>query len=213
MSAIPIGFILGGPIAGAILGVDCFGIPGWRWLFLLEGIPAIILGLATLFFLPDRPSQARWLRAEEEQLDHCSTRGRAGGQSTHAAYDTPTSGRGRDAHGWPLFLPIPAAMPSGFGNRRCSSALPAWSILLSELDGLNRLWCGSDWDAHTRLELGSHARAPLALRPSTISGFPGVGCVVPLSSIKCTPYRGAHAGRIQEPLHIYRLFGRCPLHF
>jgi ACS family tartrate transporter-like MFS transporter len=65
MSAIPIGFILGGPIAGAILGVNWLGIPGWRWLFLLEGIPAVILGIATLFFLPDRPNQARWLRAEE----------------------------------------------------------------------------------------------------------------------------------------------------
>jgi ACS family tartrate transporter-like MFS transporter len=65
MSAIPIGFILGGPIAGAILGVHWLGVPGWRWLFLLEGIPAIILGIATLFFLPDRPSEARWLRAEE----------------------------------------------------------------------------------------------------------------------------------------------------
>jgi MFS transporter, ACS family, tartrate transporter len=65
MSAIPIGFILGGPIAGAILGVHWLGIQGWRWLFLLEGIPAIILGIATLFFLPDRPNEARWLRAEE----------------------------------------------------------------------------------------------------------------------------------------------------
>ncbi len=65
MSAIPIGFILGGPIAGAILGVRWLGVPGWRWLFLFEGVPAIILGIATLFFLPDRPNQARWLRAEE----------------------------------------------------------------------------------------------------------------------------------------------------
>lgn len=65
MSAIPIGFIVGGPIAGTILGVNWLGIPGWRWLFLLEGVPAIILGIATLFFLPDRPSQARWLRADE----------------------------------------------------------------------------------------------------------------------------------------------------
>jgi ACS family tartrate transporter-like MFS transporter len=65
MSAIPVGFIVGGPIAGAILGVQWLGVPGWRWLFLLEGIPAIILGVATLFFLPDRPNEARWLRAEE----------------------------------------------------------------------------------------------------------------------------------------------------
>ena len=65
MSAIPIGFILGGPIAGAILGVHWAGITGWRWLFLFEGIPAIVLGIATLFFLPDRPKEVRWLRDDE----------------------------------------------------------------------------------------------------------------------------------------------------
>ncbi len=65
MSAIPIGFILGGPIAGLILGVNWLGIAGWRWLFLFEGIPAITLGIATLLFLPDRPAEARWLREDE----------------------------------------------------------------------------------------------------------------------------------------------------
>src|SRR3954468_4263377 len=67
MSAIPIGFIIGGPIAGVILGVHWLGITGWRWLFLFEGIPAILLGFATLFFLPDRPNDARWLRPEERE--------------------------------------------------------------------------------------------------------------------------------------------------
>ena len=65
MSAIPIAYILGGPLAGAILGVHWLGLPGWRWLFLLEGVPAILLGIATLFLLPDRPREARWLRTEE----------------------------------------------------------------------------------------------------------------------------------------------------
>src|SRR6266581_4531675 len=65
MSAIPIGFILGGPIAGAILGTHWLNISGWRWLFLLEGIPAILLGATTLFVLPDRPKDARWLTPDE----------------------------------------------------------------------------------------------------------------------------------------------------
>lgn len=65
MSAIPISAIVGGPLAGAILGINWLGFPGWRWLFLLEGVPAVILGIATLLWLPDRPGEARWLRAEE----------------------------------------------------------------------------------------------------------------------------------------------------
>lgn len=65
MSAIPIAYILGGPIAAEILKVRWLEIPGWRWLFLLEGIPAILLGAATLLFLPDRPQQARWLTNDE----------------------------------------------------------------------------------------------------------------------------------------------------
>jgi sugar phosphate permease len=65
MSAIPIGFMIGGPIAGAILGVHWLGIIGWRWLFLLEGLPAVVLGMGALFVLPDWPNEARWLRPDE----------------------------------------------------------------------------------------------------------------------------------------------------
>jgi len=65
MSAIPIGFMVGGPIAAAILDVNWFGLAGWRWLFVLEGLPAILLGIVTLFWLPDRPNEVKWLRVDE----------------------------------------------------------------------------------------------------------------------------------------------------
>jgi len=67
MSAIPIGLAVGGPIAAAILSVDWLGLAGWRWLFLLEGLPAILLGVVTLFWLPDRPAEVRWLRNDERE--------------------------------------------------------------------------------------------------------------------------------------------------
>src|SRR5437763_3968731 len=65
MSAIPMGFIIGGPLAGLILTVHWFDVSGWRWLFLLEGLPAIFFGIATFFLLPDRPSEARWLQTAD----------------------------------------------------------------------------------------------------------------------------------------------------
>jgi len=65
MAAIPVANVIGSPLAGAILGVRWAGWPGWRWLFVLEGIPAVIFGLVTLYFLPDWPRDAKWLEPEE----------------------------------------------------------------------------------------------------------------------------------------------------
>ncbi len=65
MAAIPIGFMIGGPIAVSILRVNWLGISGWRWLFLMEGAPAVVLGIASFFCLPDQPEAAPWLPNEE----------------------------------------------------------------------------------------------------------------------------------------------------
>jgi ACS family tartrate transporter-like MFS transporter len=67
MAAIPISNIFGSPLAGWILGLNWLGLQGWRWLFVVEGIPAVIFGVTTLFLLTDWPSQAKWLAAEEKE--------------------------------------------------------------------------------------------------------------------------------------------------
>jgi MFS transporter, ACS family, tartrate transporter len=59
--AVPTASLIGSPIAGWLLGVHWWQLAGWRWLFILEGIPAIVLGIVTIFYLTDWPSQARWL--------------------------------------------------------------------------------------------------------------------------------------------------------
>jgi len=63
--AVPTASFIGSPIAGWLLGVHWWQLAGWRWLFILEGIPAIILGVVTFFYLTDWPSQARWLPDNE----------------------------------------------------------------------------------------------------------------------------------------------------
>jgi ACS family tartrate transporter-like MFS transporter len=67
MAAIPVANVMGSPLAGWLLGVNWFGIPGWRWLFIVEGIPAVVLGIVTLFYLTDWPHQARWMPADEQE--------------------------------------------------------------------------------------------------------------------------------------------------
>ncbi len=67
MAAIPLSFVIGSPLAGWILGHPWLGIEGWRWLFALEGLPAILLGATAFFYLTDWPSQAAWLAPSERQ--------------------------------------------------------------------------------------------------------------------------------------------------
>jgi sugar phosphate permease len=67
MAAIPIANIIGSPISGLLLGIHWLGIAGWRWLFILEGIPAIVMGIVTLFYLTDWPHQAKWLPDDERE--------------------------------------------------------------------------------------------------------------------------------------------------
>ncbi len=61
MVGIPVSEIIGAPFSGLLLQVHWLGLEGWRWLFILEGVPAMVLGVVTIYYLTDRPEQARWL--------------------------------------------------------------------------------------------------------------------------------------------------------
>jgi ACS family tartrate transporter-like MFS transporter len=64
-SAVPAASLIGSPLAGWLLGVHWLQLAGWRWLFILEGFPAIALGIITIFYLTDWPKQADWLPQDE----------------------------------------------------------------------------------------------------------------------------------------------------
>ena len=66
MAAVPIATVVGGPVSGALLQLDGLGgLKGWQWMFLIEGLPAVLLGLVALKFLTDRPADATWLTPRE----------------------------------------------------------------------------------------------------------------------------------------------------
>jgi MFS transporter, ACS family, tartrate transporter len=61
MGAIPMSFVIGAPVAGWIMGHNWLGISGWRWLFVVEGVPAVLMGAVAFLYLTDRPAEANWL--------------------------------------------------------------------------------------------------------------------------------------------------------
>ncbi len=65
--ALPVSVALGAPISTAILGLDGFlGYAGWKWIFLMEAVPTVLIGIFVLFALTDKPSGASWLSTAEK---------------------------------------------------------------------------------------------------------------------------------------------------
>lgn len=83
MAALPVSFIIGSPLSGAILGVHWLGLSGWRWVFIIEGVPAVVCGVLNLWLLTDWPAQARWLSAEEGAAVEAALRREWRGKPAH----------------------------------------------------------------------------------------------------------------------------------
>ena len=69
MVAIPVSSVIGGPVSGWLLTMDgTAGIAGWQWMFILEGLPVVLIGLALLWLLADRPEDVSWLTDDERRI-------------------------------------------------------------------------------------------------------------------------------------------------
>ena len=89
MVAIPISIAIGAPLSTSILGLDgLLGLKGWQWLFIFEGLPAVLLSAAVLFFMTDRPAHAKWLTiAERDWLEGALQEERRAVQAVHGAFN------------------------------------------------------------------------------------------------------------------------------
>jgi ACS family tartrate transporter-like MFS transporter len=169
MSAIPLANIVGSPIAGKILGIHWYGLPGWRWLFILEGIPALVLGIVTIFYLTDRPAQATWLRGEErewitQELERDKLRKKAGISVWQAlrqynvilltlVYFLGTAGH----YGFTFWLPTMLKRASGF-----STWIVTMLVVLPYLAALAATLLNG-WHSDRTQERRLHAAIPLFL--------------------------------------------------
>ena len=66
-AAIPASAIIGAPLSAIFLKLHWLGFAGWRWLLILEGVPAVIIGVVTIYYLTDHPRQAKWLPQDERE--------------------------------------------------------------------------------------------------------------------------------------------------
>jgi ACS family tartrate transporter-like MFS transporter len=86
MVALPISSVIGSPVSTAMLSLEARGLHGWQWMFLLEGIPAVLCGIAVLVFLRDGPAKAPWLTTQERTwLQNELTREQPHGTSSHSS--------------------------------------------------------------------------------------------------------------------------------
>ncbi len=183
--AIPVSLTSGAAISALVLRLHWFGLDGWRWVFILQGIPAVLFGFITLFYLTDHPRQARWLEREEREwiaaeIDQENQRQRASGH-----VDVLAALRQRNvvllslslffanigAFAFVLWLSTSIQKASGFSvivSTACS-ALPFGAALLSVI----LFGRSSDRTGERKL----HAAVPLALAAlffvlSTLPGQP-----------------------------------------
>lgn len=114
MTAGPLSAVVGGPVSGVLLGLHGFAkLAGWQWLFLMEGLPAVLLGIVVFFYLTDAPRDAQWL-SSSERLWLTDTLGR----EPCAMKGTPLAAF-KSRYVWLLALGL-------FGVTTCTSGLSLW---------------------------------------------------------------------------------------
>jgi MFS family permease len=182
MAAIPFSNLVGAPLSGLLLEVNWLGLPGWRWVFILEGFAPVLAGIATLFVLPDRPAKVTWLKDDERAwlLDELDREHR--GKQVHGHWvwvlhlgtvlllTMVYFGQNLASYGLTFFLPaiiksllgLKSETYSVLGLRVSSDQLATYLSGLVWLMGLIGLLLNG-WHSDRSRERPWHAAVPLAL--------------------------------------------------
>jgi ACS family tartrate transporter-like MFS transporter len=169
MSAVPIASVFGLPISGLILDLHWLGWPGWRWIFILQGIVPIFAGVATLFVLPNRPENATWLPPDERDSLLAALRQEAQAKEQHFSVRVIAAHLGVvllltvvyfclnvNSYGLGMFMPAIIKSQSG--------AKDVWASILSSLPYVMALigMLANGWHSDKTGERLWHVAVPLA---------------------------------------------------
>jgi ACS family tartrate transporter-like MFS transporter len=136
MAAAPISTALGSPISGALMQLPpMLGLANWQWLYVIEALPAIVLGFAVLRLLTDRPAEARWLQQDERDWLLATLRDEAQARSAHAGHTAAALRALRDPRVLALALIY-------FGTSAGLYTLGLWAPLIIRQFGFDALQTG-----------------------------------------------------------------------
>ncbi|HJS89676.1 MAG TPA: MFS transporter [Steroidobacteraceae bacterium] len=201
MAAIPFSQVIASPVAGWIVGHSFAGIQGWRWLFILEGLPAASLGAIAYFYLTDRPREARWLSAAQREWLQARLRAEA----------TPPTTRQPSSIGQALRSPAVLLLSlAAFLNYFTGYAFVFWfPILLKRESGLSDALVGTvgaipyaaafaamlvnGWHSDKRMERHWHAALPCLLAAAGALGLMSHPQSLPLAILLFTLFALAPA--------------------
>ena len=109
--AVPVSTVIGAPISGLLLGLDgAMGLKGWQWLFIIEGVPSVLLGIVTWFYLTDRPAKADWLTPSRRRGCRRSWRARPPPSRPPASVAGAGAGVAQGAGAEPVYFGFVAAL-------------------------------------------------------------------------------------------------------
>jgi ACS family tartrate transporter-like MFS transporter len=114
MIALPISAVVGGTVGGYLLGLDgTLGLSGWQWMFLIEGVPSVLVGVTVLWYLTDKPRDARWL--DDRQRAWLVERMEQDAKGSSVAHSMPALHGLRQPVIWLLALPYFFMLTAAYG--------------------------------------------------------------------------------------------------
>lgn len=201
MVAIPAASFIGSPISAALLQMDGFaGLRGWQWLFLLEGIPTVLLGFVCLALLTNKPDEARWLDDEERAWLKAEIAGEARAPAKVASMPLTKLFRNR----YVLCLALVDVCASGAGSTLAvwqPQLLKSYGLSVMETGLLNSVpyalasvlmvWWGRRSDR--RQERRWHTVIPMLFMGLGLFGTSLSGSLIPTMTMLCAVLVGAYA--------------------